>query len=182
MRVRTDARGTLPATDGARAALRLLSALALSASALGCRDLGRFSSAGDSYEGPVVNADFVLANVAGDTRACVTLDTDHLQDAPGHLSTSDGRFHLEPLRPIPQVWHDPLSTLTFGEGREKNLLYVASPEAGFADGGDVGDVFVVLSLMSGGDIEVRTLRGAPPSGGNLFAVFHLTRQSGPCSY
>src|SRR5438105_15285757 len=90
-----------------------------------CRDLSSFSSGGASFEGAVVKAEFVRAGLAPETRACLTLDTDHLQDAPGRISTSDGRFHLEPLRPVPQIWHDPLSTLSFGEGREKNLRYVA---------------------------------------------------------
>ena len=82
------------------------------------------------------------------------------------------------MRPIPQIWQDPLSTLNFGEGRLKNLVYVATASTPFADGNG-NDVFVVVSLMQSGDIEVRILRGAPglqteagrrrPPGGNLFA-------------
>jgi hypothetical protein len=167
--------------------------------AVACRDISRFSTAGDSYDGAVVKAGFVRAGVDEDVRACVTLDTDHLQDTPGRISTSDGRLHAEALRPIPQLWHDPLSTLSFGEGRDKNLVYVASPTVGSSDGGTDpgGDVMVVLSLMSNGDVEVRLLRGAPPASDgttddagapatgaatNLFAVFQLSRQGGPCSY
>lgn len=150
-----------------------------------CRDLSGFSTTdGDRYQGAVVNAGFVLAGMDKDTQACVTLDTDHLQDQPGTIATSDGMFPHVALRPIPQIWHDPLSTLTFGEGRLKNLVYVAKS----AD----GDVFVVISLMQSGDVEVRLLRGAPgispdgsangASGGNLFAVFSLSREQGPCSF
>ena len=49
----------------------------------------------------------------------------------------------------------------------------------------------VVSLMTSGSIEVRFLRGAPPvtladastaTPSNLFAIFDLARQSGPCSY
>jgi hypothetical protein len=152
----------------------------------GCRDLSSFSTTdGDRYESPVVNAGFVLAGVKPGTTLCLTLDTDHLLDAPGAISTNDGMFGKTALRPIPQIWHDPLSTLSFGEGRLKNLIYVATSSAG-------DDVFTVVSLMESGDIEVRLLRGAPnlpadggvlPSfGGNLFAVFDLRRQKGPCSY
>ena len=151
----------------------------------GCRDLSGFSTTdGDRYDNPVVNAGFVLAGIQPGTTLCLTIDTDHLQDAPGAISTDDGMFHKVPLRPIPQIWHDPLSTLSFGEGRLKNLIYVATSTAG-------DDVFVVVSLMQDGDIEVRLLRGAPSlpattaaatSGGNLFAVFDLTRKTGPCSY
>jgi hypothetical protein len=151
-----------------------------------CRDLSGFSTTdGDSYEGDVVNAGFVLAGMQPKTRLCLTLDTDHLQDAPGAIATSDAMLRQVALRPIPQIWHDPLSTLSFGEGRLKNLVYVAKAET-------EGDVFVVVSLMQSGDIEVRLLRGAPglsadgaagdTSGGNLFAVFSLSRQSGPCSF
>jgi hypothetical protein len=99
------------------------------------------------------------------------------------------------LRPIPQLWHDPLSTLTFGEGRLKNLLYVVSPSSSAGD--TAGDVFAVVSLMQSGDVEVRLLRGAPgldadagsassgatsATANNIFAVFILGRQKEPCSY
>jgi hypothetical protein len=101
------------------------------------------------------------------------------------------------------VWHDPLSTLSFGDGREKNLIYMAAPTAGSADAADSGDVLVVVSLMTSGGVEVRLLRGAPATsaagaaadagdvdGGaapaaaqaNVFGVFQLARQAGPCSY
>jgi hypothetical protein len=167
------------------AVLGLSAAFALAA--LGaCKDLSEFSTTdGDRYENTVVNAGFVLAGIAPNTKLCLTLDTDHLQDAPGAISTDDGLFKKVPLRPIPQIWHDPLSTLTFGEGRVKNLVYVATSSAG-------DDVFAVVSLMQSGHIEVRLLRGAPglsddggtttASGGNLFAVFDLTRKEGSCSY
>jgi hypothetical protein len=156
-----------------------------------CRDLSGFTTAGDSFEGPVVQGDFVRAGIPASARACLTLDADHFQDAPGFLSTSDGRFHAAALRPIPQLWHDPLSTLAFGEGRLKNFLYVATTSSAFGDG-SADDVFAVVSLMHSGDVEVRLLRGAPaiamdgaasgPSPSNLFAVFALSRQKTPCSY
>ena|SRR5215467_3853335 len=165
-----------------------------------CRDLSSFTTSGDSYEGPVVQGDFVRVGVTTGTRACLTLDMGHLQDGPGLLSTSDGRLKAEPLRPIPQIWHDPLSTLSFGEGREKNLVYVVTPQPSFA-GDSGGDVFVVISLMQSGGVEVRLVRGAPPLGGasspalptgdggaaagppsNVFAVFLLDRATGPCTY
>jgi hypothetical protein len=120
---------------------------------------------------------------------CLTIDTNHLQDAPGALSTSDGRFQFAPLRPIPQIWNDPLSTFTFGEGRVANFIYVVRASMPFADG-DGNDVFATVSLMQTGGVEVRLLRGAPietADGGaaansNVFAVFTLAREAGPCSY
>ncbi|MCL2725718.1 MAG: hypothetical protein FWD69_14910 [Polyangiaceae bacterium] len=151
----------------------------------GCRDLSRFSTTnGNRFEGPIVQGSFVRAGIAEDARMCMTLDTDHLQDTPGFISSSGGLFAQTPLRPIPQLWHDSLSTLSFGEGRIDNLIYAATP----AD--DSADVLVVVSLMQSKDIEVRLLRGAPGSpvsgeseGGvsaPLFGIFNLTKQQGAC--
>jgi hypothetical protein len=166
----------------------LLFALAISAlTGLGCRDTSRFSTNdGDRFEGSVVAGSFVRSGVEDDARMCLSLDGDQLQVAPGAITTSDGRFQSTPLRPIPQVWHDPLSTLSFGEGRTKNLLYVATPAS---DGGTEADVMIVLSLMQSGGVEVRMLRGAPSgvvtateAPTNLFAIFTLRREKGPCSF
>jgi hypothetical protein len=156
----------------------------LVAFASGCRDTSRFSTNGGKFEGTIVQGRFVRAGLADDTRMCMTLDVDHLQDAPGFLSSSNGLFSQAALRPIPQLWHDPLSTLSFGEGRVANLLYAATPMAGGAD------VLVVVSLMQSGGLEVRLLRGAPggqdssdvDGGVNepIFGVFVLSKQQGPC--
>jgi hypothetical protein len=158
--------------------VRLLAPLFVLTTASACRDVARFSTAGDRFEGAVVPSDFVRAGIDGATKLCLELDTDHLQDTPGTISTDDGRFQSARLRPIPQVWHDPLSTFDFGQGHVKNFLYVVSPAA---DAGDAGDVLVFVSLMESGSVEVRMLRGAPPTPA-LFAVFTLDRQSGPCSF
>jgi len=153
-----------------------------------CRDLSDFSTGAGSYQGPVVQADFVRSGVARNVNLCLTLDTNHLQDAPGAVSTSDGSFEATALRPIPQIWQDPLSTLSFGEGRTKNLLYIATPQP---DSGSTADVLVVVSLMDSSNVEVRMLRGAPSvaaeggmagSPANLFAVFTLDRQPSPCPF
>ncbi len=166
-------------------------ALAVPVFLAACSDLSGFSTAGDRYQGAIVSADFVRAGIGSTTSLCLTLDTNHLQDGPGAVWTSDGLFSAVALRPIPQIWHDPLSTLSFGEGRLKNLVYVAAASQPFADGNGP-DVFVVVSLMQSGNVEVRLLRGAPGlgpdgaasagAGSNLFAVFSLSRQSGPCSF
>jgi hypothetical protein len=163
-----------------------LGALALAAPLLaGCRDVSRFSTRDGVFEGQVVQGSFVrTGNIAEDVRMCLTFDADHLQDGPGVLTTSDGRFTATPLRPIPQIWHDPLSQLGFGDGRVQNLVYAAAPN------GESGDALVVVSLMQSGRVEVRLLRGAPaadaaapppPSGAPLFGVFTLERRHEPCS-
>jgi hypothetical protein len=127
----------------------------------------------------------------------MTLDTDHLQDAPGYVWTTDGLFTKTPLRPIPQIWHDPLSTMSFGDGRVQNLVYVGTPVSA------AEDVVAVVSLMSSGRVEVRLLRGAPQADAGaagtsadagadagvastsasppLFAVFSLDRRDVPCT-
>ncbi len=170
--------------------LVVLAALsALLATSMGCKSVARFSSrSGDHYEGDVVKGNFVRAGVAEDARMCVILDANHLQDSPGTLSTSDGRFKGTPLRPIPQIWHDPLSTIAFGDGRVQNLVYVATP-AGPA--GDTQDIMIFMSLMDEGGIEVRLVRGAPqvdggpPAAGHslpMFGIFTLDRRDGACSF
>lgn len=168
----------------------LVTAAVTAGLATGCQDLSSYSTTSTKqYFGCVVPADFVLAGVSPTTELCLTLDANHLEDAPGTLSSSDGRFQSTPLRPIPQLWNDPLSTFTFGEGRTKNLLYMVAPRVDAGVGS--GDVTVVLSLMSGGGVEVRFLRGAPSvapdaSGnaavGTIFGVFPLTLKRHPdCS-
>lgn len=156
-----------------------------------CRDVSRFSSKGDRFEGDVVKGSFVRSGITEDTRICLTLDTDHLQDAPGTITTSDGRFRNTPMRPIPQIWHDPLSTFTFGDGRVQNLIYAASPNVVDAGPEEAQDVMVIVSLRQANHVEVRLVRGAPqtdagpppPGVGNaVFGVFNLDREPGPCGF
>jgi hypothetical protein len=184
------------ATQGPVTPLVLVVAMAaVLATSIGCKAVSRFSSKdGDHFEGDVVKGSFVRAGVADDAKMCLLLDAAHLQDAPGTFSTSDGRFKNAPLRPIPQIWHDPLSTMTFGEGRSQNLVYVASPSPvadGGATSGDAQDVMVFLSLMDQGGLEVRLLRGAPVADSGtsmpavaspMFGVFTLDRRDGACSF
>jgi hypothetical protein len=143
----------------------------------GCRDVSRFTTSGDHYEGTVVPADFVRVGIGADTKACLTIDANRLQEAGGTFSTDDGRFRAVPLRSIAPIWHDPLSTLSFGEGRLENLIYGVATSSPF-DGGAGDDVLVVISLMQAGDVEVRLVHPR----GDLFAVFDLQRAPGSCSY
>ena len=103
--------------------------------------------------------------------------------SPGALTSSDGLFQDAKLRAIPQLFHDPLSQLEFGEGRQRNLLYVVDPSDA-STGGTA--VTAVISLMESGDVELRLMRGAPRAEGTtanetqLFGVFHLHRVPGTC--
>jgi hypothetical protein len=185
-------------TEHARKLMSVLAVAAvglLTATSTGCKSVSRFSSRnGDHFEGDVVKGNFVRAGVADDAKMCLVLDAAHLQDAPGTFSTSEGRFRDAVLRPIPQVWHDPLSTMSFGEGRSQNLVYVASPTGTPTPSsapGDAQDVMVFLSLMDEGGLEVRLVRGAPVADSGtplpaaappMFGVFTLDRRDGACSF
>lgn len=162
---------------------RALATVAISLAALAaaqCKNVRQYSTgAEERYEGGVVKGNFVRSGVGEDAKLCLSLDADRLSDAPGTLTSSDGRFKATPLRPVPQFFHDPISTLSFGEGRTRNIVYAAQA-------GDGQDVFAVLSLMESGDVEVRLLRGAPGADAGpapVFAVFLLKREKGAaCSF
>lgn len=87
----------------------------------------------------------------------LTFDAAKLDRAPGTLTTSDGLLTSAPLRPIPELLNDALWMLEFGEGRDKNLLYVVDPSV--ADAGP--SINAVISLLHSGNAEVRLFRGAP---------------------
>jgi hypothetical protein len=149
-----------------------------------CKDVSRFSTeAGESYCGQIVGAGFVRRGFDDKIRMAMKFDADHLADAPGLLSTDDGLLAGTPMRPLPEVMNDPLSTLNFGEGRDKNLLFAVDP----AEAANGPTIFAVVSLMHGGDAEVRLMRGAPSAAGAqtgappLFGVFApMTRRPDPC--
>jgi hypothetical protein len=131
----------------------------------GCRDIDRFSTRnGDYYCGQIVDAQFVRRGFqtadAGSLWMRLTLDTNRINDAPGAVSTNDGLLVNAPLRPLPELANDPLWTLTFGEGREKNFIFAIDPSN--PAGGP--SIMAFVSLMHSGDAEVRLIRGAPIPG------------------
>lgn len=163
----------------------LLALLALSGLE-GCNDVTRFSTeAGESYCGSVITGPFVRQGFGPGVRMRMSFDADRIDTQPGVLSTDDGMFTEAPLRVIPQLSNDPLSTLQFGEGRTRNLLVGVGPTDGQT-------AFAVVSLMENGNVEVRIVRGAPPPAGvtaipaheprTLFGVFPLTRQRSRCGF
>lgn len=157
---------------------------------LGCADVSKWNTApGESYCGSVTNASFVLAGIDPNTKLRLELDAEHLQTSPGRLWSapfkSGERFDGRELRVISQLLHDPLSQLTFGEGRVKSTILVGDLLS--ADGKTTSDVMVFLSLMQSGEVEVRVVRGASISGSEpitgpsqLFGVWVMERQSGDC--
>ncbi len=152
----------------------------------GCTDTTKWTSEpGESWCGDVTAASFVRAGMAEGTKMRLELDADSLQSAPGRVWTSPfesgERLAGARLRVVPQLLHDPLSTLQFGEGRVKNAIAIADLD------GAKSQVFVVISLLQSGDVEVRLLRGASPGSAaapdepsQLFGVFRLERAKGTC--
>src|SRR5262249_34478789 len=136
----------------------------------------------------IVNASFVRRGFSETVRLRMTFDADKMATAPGTLSTDDQLLTNTPMRPVPELFHDPLSTFNFGEGRDKNLLFVVDP----TDPAKGPSIFVVVSLMHAGDAEVRLLRGAPAVAGAdagaadgepLFGLFSpMSRQRDSCSF
>jgi hypothetical protein len=170
----------------------LSSAVALCALLAGCKDIDRFSTdPGESYCGKIVSASIVRRGFSSAVCMRMTLDAQQVTFMPGALWTDDGMFAATPFRPIPELSHDPLLTLSFGEGREKNLLFAVDP----VDPARGPAIMSVVSLLHSGEAEVRLLRGAaggigaPPAGDAggpldgppLFGVFSpLARQKGTC--
>jgi hypothetical protein len=160
-----------------------LATVVLFSPGFGCKDVSRFSTLpGESYCGHIVGAAFVRRGFDETLRMRMTFDADHIADAPGTLSTDDGLLTSTPMRPVPEFFHDPFSTFNFGEGRDKNLVFAVDP----TDPAKGPTIMVVVSLMHGGDAEVRLMRGAPtgeamPATSPLFGVFApLARQPGQC--
>lgn len=118
----------------------------------------------------------------------MTLEMGKIDGSPGTLTTDDGFLAAAPMVSIPELINDPLWSLDFGEGRDKNLLFVVHPSQ--PTGGP--SVLVVISLLHDGNAEVRLIRGAPPLAGvttsipgeePLFGVFGpMRRQIGECVY
>jgi hypothetical protein len=186
--------------------LRSLFTLCLLLSPVACRSLNRFDTHGDAaYCGDLVFAPdfedgFVAADQAPDIRLKLKLDVSQLSSfsenrAPitGSLTSNDSAhglcsdsgdalFQSAPLRAIPQVYHDALSTLSFGEGHDDDFF-------AWADSTCQGTMLTLVSLLRNGDVEVRLFKPAPLPAGDAgpnqrpgFAVFSLQRDEGGCDF
>jgi hypothetical protein len=121
-----------------------------------------------------------------ETRAAQTVVVGQFttDDAADGLCRSGGTvlFDNAPLRAIPELDHDPLSALEFGEGRDYNFF-------AWVDSTCQGTVLTLVSLMRNDGIEVRLLKPAamPPAGAAAeqrpgFALFDLTRRDEGCGF
>jgi hypothetical protein len=162
---------------------------------VGCRDLGRFSTAeGQAYCGSLVAAPppgaqgFLPPTLPPSLGMRLTLDAAALNSVPGRITTDDANrgfcspqplFTDAALRAVSEAEHDPISLLEFGDGREYNgLVWVDSVCRGTMVG--------VLSLMKSGKVELRLFKpgasDAPPSDREGFAHFDLTRRDDRCGF
>ena len=157
---------------------------------LGCHSLDGFDTKpGYAYCGPIIGvapfqAGFVPLNQPPSLWLALTLNTSNLTSVPGYLTSNDTAnglcsasgqplFQGAPLRAIPEVDNDVLSTLSFGEGHEHDFF-------AWVDSTCQGTMVAVVSLMKNDQVELRLFKPArqpPPDAGPAeipgFAVFHL---------
>jgi hypothetical protein len=176
-----------------------LLALAVLLAAVGCRNLDDFSTKpGDAYCGqllsqPEFQDGFLPLGSRPNLELELKLDTSKLTSEPGILSSNDratglcanttgALFQDAPLRAIPAVDHDVLSTLTFGEGHEHDFF-------AWVDSSCQGTMLAVVSLLKNQQVEIRLFKparlppsNAPPDQQPGFAMFHFYVQKGGCGF
>ena len=168
--------------------------------ALSCRNLDRFDTPGKAaFCGHLVTGpnfeDGLVAERQIDALLQVKLKLDTSQLGAfsnnemvrlGFLSTNDADtglcsgegeplFKSSPLRAIPQLDHDTLSTLTFGEGHDEDFF-------AWSDSTCQGTMLALVSLLRKGDVELRLFKPAalPPPGAGPdkrpgYGLFYLHR-------
>lgn len=189
-------------------ALSSIAPLGVLLTTLSCHNsLDRFNTKGDTaFCGQLVKAPAFQDGFVPDGTPMLlltmklTLDTSQLSSFTGDQSTILGRlssndadlglcsgsgqalFKSSPLRGIPQVDHDAISTLTFGEGHDEDFF-------AWTDSTCQGTMLAVVSLLRKGDVELRLFKPAPlplPDAGPEqrpgFALFYLTRAEKGCGF
>lgn len=175
-----------------RGALRGLQLLWVGALIVGCKDLARYDTGpGEAYCGNIVGAEFIrtperVGGFSQELRIRVTLDSEHLDSAPGTLSSNDTSgpcapeptFDAAALVPVQELSSDPLSQLSFGDGRDFSFL-------AWVESSCRGPMLAVVSLMNDNELELRLLK--PPTQTNdgprpAFALFRTQLSSGACGF
>lgn len=143
---------------------------------------------------PLFHSGFIPEGGKPNLRLRLHLDVDALTTNPGTL-TSDDRtrglckasdqplFDEAPLRAIPEVLHDPISTLEFGQGREHSFF-------AYVDSTCQGTMLAVVSLMKSKNVEVRLFKpaamtdsDAPAAESSGYALFYLEPyETSSCGY
>jgi hypothetical protein len=159
----------------------------------GCRDLERWELSDDeTFCGSLVSAPLFQEGLLPEgtppaLRMRLDLDVQQLATRPGHITTDDASrglcraegkalFDTAPLRTVAEALHDPISTASLGEGRDQNVFAYVDSSCGH-------NMLAVVSLMSGGDVEVRLFKpAAEPGEGTAqadrpgFGLFVLSRK------
>jgi hypothetical protein len=156
-----------------------------------CHNLDSFDSKpGEVYYGAIGSPDFqsgfVKEGSPPNLELALRLDTSKLSSEPGMLRSREGQtvsagglcgdqqlFAEVPLRAIPEVDRDALSTLTFGEGHDHDFFT-------WVDSTCKGTLLAVVSLLKNDQVELRLFKPAPRPAPDTkasdtpgFAVFHL---------
>lgn len=157
-----------------------------------CKDLTRYDThAGEAYCGNIVGAEFIrtperAGGFSQELRVRVTLDTGKLESQPGTISSNDlsgpcapeATFVDAALIPIQELSSDPLSQLSFGDGRDFNFL-------AWVESTCRGPMLAVVSLMNDEVLELRLLKSPSPTESGPrpgFALFRTRLSSGSCGF
>ncbi|MDF3066858.1 MAG: hypothetical protein K0R38_2459 [Polyangiaceae bacterium] len=174
--------------------------------ALSCRNLDRFDTGekgafcGDLVSGPSFHDGFVPDLSPALLRVGMTLDTSKLSTysedkatRPAFLTSNDrasglcaeydqALFENAPLRSIPQVDHDSIASMSFGEGHDTDFF-------AYVDSTCQGTMLAVVSLLRKGDVELRLFKPAPLPSEDAdaahrpgFALFYLHKNEEGCGF
>jgi hypothetical protein len=167
-----------------------LAAIAFLIAATGCDRVGDFDlGEGEAYCGQITLGNQYREGLSPRVVMRMSFDADQVTAgaSPGNITTLDAGadegaqrlLHEAALRPIVPLAHDALSELTFGDGRDRNLIYAVDGSA------DAESLLAVLSLRSDDQVEVRLIRAGKngstdPGRKPLFGLFVLAREQGDC--
>lgn len=144
----------------------------------GCDDLSSFSTSEDeAYMGNIIQAEEVRKGFFNITQIELTLNISDIDADAGTLRVTsineNGReeviFDDTALKPIISMKFDSLGSMDFPTGRLKNYIFNAAVTGGEHSG---VDAFVIVSLMSDGNVEVRIISGEE----RLYGIFSLTKE------